>query len=91
MTKSTITQSQKRFEESVGKLFIQSDSYLHHCVFLTSSTDIGVIRNGGRNGARFAPKAFLSTLKKFSLVEKLIHYRFTNTEVGNIEEEEKDF
>jgi formiminoglutamase len=33
----------------------------------------------------------LSTLKKFSLVEKLIHYRFTNTEVGNIEEEEKDF
>ncbi len=91
MTKSTITQSQKRFEESVGKLFIQSDSYLHHCVFLTSSTDIGVIRNGGRNGARFAPKAFLSTLKKFSLVEKLIHYRFINTEVGNIEEEEKNF
>jgi formiminoglutamase len=91
MTKSTITQSQKRFEESVGKLFTLSASNLHQCVFITSSTDTGVIRNGGRNGARFAPRAFLSTLKKFSLVEKLNQYRFSCIEVGNFEEEEKDF
>jgi formiminoglutamase len=91
MTKSTITQSQKRFEESVGKLFTLSDSNLHQCVFITSSTDIGVVRNGGRNGARLAPQAFLSTLKKFTLVEKLMNYRFINTEVSNPKEEEKDF
>lgn len=91
MTKSTITQSQKRFDESIGKLFEHSDSILQKCLFLTSSTDTGVIRNGGRNGARFAPQAFLSTFKKFSLVERLKKYQFTALETSNSEEEEIDF
>jgi formiminoglutamase len=91
MTKSTITQSQKRFEESVGKLFEHSDSNLQTCLFLTSSSDTGVIRNGGRNGARFAPQAFLSTFKKFSQVEKLKKYQFTTLETSSSDEEQNDF
>jgi len=91
MTKSTITQSQKRFEESVGKLFEHSDSNLETCLFLTSSSDTGVIRNGGRNGARFAPQAFLSTFKKFSQVEKLKKYQFKTIETSHTDEEQSDF
>lgn len=91
MTKSTITQSQKRFDESVGKLFEHSGSNLQTCLFLTSSSDTGVIRNGGRNGARFAPQAFLSTFKKFSQVEKLKKYQFTTIETSNSFEEQNDF
>lgn len=91
MTKNSITQSQKRFQESVGKLFEISDPKLKKCVFISSSTDVGVIRNGGRNGARYAPKAFLSTFKKFTLIEKLNNYQFVHIETGDAKAEEKDF
>ena len=33
-------------------------------LFLTSSTDLGVVRNGGRRGAELAPEGILNVLKK---------------------------
>ncbi len=91
MTNASITQSQKRFEESVGKLFEANLTKTQRCLFLSSSTDVGVIRNGGRNGARFAPKSFLSTFKKFTLTNEVRKYSFESIEVSRHEEEIEDF
>ncbi len=90
MTKATATQSQKRFDESVGSLFI-GGSGSEVMLFLKSSTDTGVIRNGGRNGARFAPQSFLSTFKRFTLTPELRGYKMLEVEVGNQEEERRNF
>lgn len=92
MTKPAITQSQKRFQESVGQLFSPDRGTTpQHCLFLKSSTDVGVIRNGGRNGARFAPQSFISTFKKFSQSERLRNWGFTEIEVSDAKSEEMDF
>lgn len=92
MMKPAISQSQKRFQESVGALFSKSDGTpTAQCLFLKSSTDIGVIRNGGRNGARFAPQSFLSTFKKFSQNKTLSELAFYDLEVANQDEEVLDF
>lgn len=92
MTNPAITQSQKRFQESVGQLFsaVRGNSP-NHCLFLKSSTDVGVMRNGGRNGARFAPQSFLSTFRKFSQNEELKKWTFTDAEVSDQQLEESDF
>ncbi len=90
MTKAAATQSQKRFEESIGSLFAKNGGG-SGVLFLKSSTDTGVIRNGGRNGSRFAPQSFLSTFKRFTLTPDLEHYRMVEVEVANPEEERRDF
>lgn len=46
------------------------DSSKYSNIIFTSKNDLGVIRNGGRFGAQFAPDALLSNLSKFSLPEK---------------------
>lgn len=91
MTKPSFTQSQKRFQESVGSLFSRADRAPGTCLFLKSSSDIGVIRNGGRNGARFAPQSFLSTFKKFAQIHSLKELAFVDVEVSSIDEEEINF
>lgn len=91
MTKPNFTQSQKRFQESLGSLFNQEKLSERKCLILTSPTDIGVIRNGGRNGARFAPQSFLSTFKRFAVSETLKNYSFITITVSDEEEEKKDF
>ncbi len=92
MTKPTISQSQKRFQESVGALFSKTNSVSDvSYLFLKSSTDIGVIRNGGRNGARYAPQSFLSTFRKFSQNTTISKVVFHDHEVGNEDEEKVDF
>jgi formiminoglutamase len=92
MTKTPHSQSQKRFQESLGSLFSKdAKNSPFECVFLKSSTDTGVIRNGGRNGARFAPQSFLSTFKKFSQSEELKKWTFFDQEVSNASEEESNF
>lgn len=91
MTKPSFTQSQKRFQESIGALFSQNEKNTKHCLVLKSSTDIGVIRNGGRNGARFAPQSFLSTFKKFSQNESLQKWTFEEREVSSKDLEEENF
>lgn len=92
MSKPSISQSQKRLQESVASLFFET----HHssqktCLFLKSSSDIGVIRNGGRNGARFAPKSLLAAFKRFSQNHTLSNYQMLEIEVSSADEEEKDF
>jgi formiminoglutamase len=90
MTNPTITQSQKRFSESIGAQFHPQDGKLPF-LFLTSSTDTGVIRNGGRNGARFAPQSFLSTFKKFASTPRTSSFTFNVREVAHEMEERSDF
>jgi formiminoglutamase len=92
MTKPPFTQSQKRFQESVGALFLKADRTVKNsCLFLKSSTDVGVIRNGGRNGARFAPQSLLSTFKKLAQNEAIRELTFFEVEVASIDEEETNF
>jgi formiminoglutamase len=92
MTNPSITQSEKRFQESIGPLFseIKTEAKQKY-IFLKSSSDIGVIRNGGRNGARFAPQSFLATFKKFASNEALKSFQFFEREVSNVDEEKVDF
>jgi formiminoglutamase len=90
MTKQSITQSQKRFQESIGSLF-NSNLQASEVLFLKSSSDIGVQRNGGRNGAKYAPQSFLSYFKKLTLSPKLVFKRISEWEIASEVEEQKDF
>lgn len=92
MTKPINTQSQKRFEESLGSLFISNtDTDSAKILFLKSSSDQGVILNGGRNGAKFAPQSLLSHFKKLSLINEMKTLTFKESEVANTQEEENNF
>lgn len=82
------SQSQKRRTESLAPLFekkIDAD-----VLFLKSSSDIGVIRNGGRNGARYAPQSLLATFKKLTQSASFQLNMFEE-EVSSPEEESADF
>lgn len=61
-------------------------------LILCSSTDNGVIKNSGRNGARFAPKALIHALEKLNnhSLENNKHVIYTQ-EVSNDEAEKKHF
>jgi formiminoglutamase len=90
MTKPIITQSQKRSLESIGSLF-QSDASMADLVFLKSSSDVGVQRNGGRNGAKFAPQSFLSYFKKLTKHDSFRATSIAEVEVANEAEELGNF
>jgi formiminoglutamase len=85
-----MTQSQKRFSESLEALFHNQDQK-KKLLILKSSSDVGVMRNGGRNGAKYAPQAFLSVFKKLKHDEQRSKYRIEEVEVASTEEEEKEF
>ncbi len=70
----------------IRKLFIQDK--VSNQIF-TSSTDIGVRRNQGRNGARFAPNVILEQFKNMTFHESNLF--FTQIEVANRENEETEF
>lgn len=91
MTKPPSTQSQKRFQDSLASLFTAKPASGRPFVFLKSSSDIGVQRNGGRNGARFAPQSFLSYFKKLNITSAIEEYAFTEIEVASEQEEKADF
>lgn len=91
MTKQPITQSQKRFQDSLASLFRSEMTSPCDFVFLKSSTDIGVERNGGRNGARLAPQSFLSYFKKLNIRPALENKIFHEVEVSAENEEKNDF
>lgn len=90
MTKPTITQSQKRTNDSLASLFL-STSAQTNLLFLKSSSDIGVQRNGGRNGARFAPQSFLSYFKKLNKKSEWENKVFQEAEVASEAEELQNF
>lgn len=90
MTNPSISQSQKRYQESTGSLFLTTHSP-NHCLFLKSSSDRGVILNGGRNGSRFAPQSLLATFRKFSQDNHLKEMTFSEIEVSDRDLEESNF
>lgn len=80
-----------RFRESIATHFEKNqDKKNRLALILTSSSDIGVRRNNGRNGARFAPEAILNTLKKLNS-----HFHkndfFEIQEVASQAQEKEDF
>jgi formiminoglutamase len=92
MTNPPTTQSQKRFHESAGALFsAKTGGQPYSFLFLKSSTDVGVMRNGGRNGARYAPQSLLATFKKFAQTKSMSELAFLDVEVSDEAEELKDF
>lgn len=92
MSNQPITQSQKRFQESIGSLFgPMAEKDKKKCLFLKSSTDTGVIRNGGRNGAKYAPQSFLSVFKKMTHHPSLSTRQFVEIEVSSEDLEQKNF
>ena len=78
-----------RVKESIKPLF--EDKKEQRGLFLKSSTDIGVIRNNGRNGARYAPKAFMFNFKKMTQDQDLKNWSFAEIEVSSEEHELKNF
>lgn len=89
MTKPAFTQSQKRFQESLGPLFSRTST--PSCLFIKSSSDQGVIRNGGRNGARYAPQSLLTTFKRFTQDNQIKDFSFVEAEAADPQDEEQDF
>jgi formiminoglutamase len=88
MSNPVNSQSQKRRSESLVPLFEEkSDADL---LILKSSSDIGVIRNGGRNGARYAPQSLLATFKKLTQ-STAFELSMLEKEVSSPEEESADF
>jgi formiminoglutamase len=53
-----------RAKDSIKSLFQEKESGNIDSLFLCSPSDIGVRRNLGRNGARFAPKTIMSQFQK---------------------------
>lgn len=90
MTKQANPQSQKRYLESVGQLFENKNSNTR-LVFLKSSSDVGVMRNGGRNGARFAPQSLLASFKKLSQTSEMKNHSFLEFETASLAEEQENF
>lgn len=91
MTKPINTQSEKRSLESLGSLFDGTVSGEKNYLFLKSSSDEGVIRNGGRNGARFAPQSLLATFKKLNKSQEHSKFSFGEFEVASAAEEKENF
>jgi formiminoglutamase len=89
MSKPPNSQSQKRFSESLASQF--GDHATPSCLVLKSSSDVGVMRNGGRNGARFAPQSFISFFKRLSLTEKIKEKYLQEFEVSDQRAEGEDF
>ena len=89
MTKTPNTQSEKRFQESLGARFGAASG--KEVLFVKSSSDIGVMRNGGRNGARLAPKSLLSYFRKLALDKISAQYSFREIEVSSMDEESENF
>ncbi len=79
-----------RSQESLAPLFEESnDLNTPLNLVLLAPSDVGVRRNLGRNGARFAPKALTNQLKKLNNHE--ITHSFKLSQVTDQELELKDF
>ena len=91
MTNPTISQSQKRFEESLASLFCPSLDSKASFLFLKSSSDVGVERNGGRNGARLGPQSLLSSFRKLNINKAWSKEKIFELEVASEQLERKDF
>lgn len=89
MPKPLNSQTEKRQQESLAVRFSATDG--ESVLFVKSSSDVGVIRNGGRNGARFAPRSLLSFFKKLAIDPRASRFAFQEAEVSRADEEVTDF
>lgn len=89
MTKPLNTQSEKRQLESLSSRFGVTQG--SEVIFMKSSSDVGVIRNGGRNGARLAPQSLLSFFRKLAVDQTSPALSFQEVEVSSQDEELSDF
>jgi formiminoglutamase len=81
-----------RLKESVGSLFIDRERPLPtDIVFALAPSDVGVQRNGGRLGSRWAPQALLSTWKKLALPAQSSNLQFVSQTVTKQGLEEINF
>lgn len=78
--------SNQRFQHSIGAKFRDEISEVN---FLTSPSDMGVRKNLGRSGARFAPTVILNQFKKLN--NHLKQASFANFKVSDHELEKQDF
>lgn len=78
-----------RVQETIKPLFEKQEGY--SLIFLTSSSDMGVVRNNGRNGAKYAPQSLLFHFKKMTQDNDLKNWRFSQVEVSDQSSEEKNF
>ena len=84
-------QLSKRHEDRNKDLFtLKPNDKSMGPIFLLSSSDIGVIRNGGRQGAFMGPKVIMAELKKFQKSSANVK-SFTEHEVSFMELELKEF
>ena len=68
--------------------FVSQDASTAKALFLMSSSDWGVCRNGGRRGSRFAPEAISNVLKKMTAVSEPSPLYFREVSYSD---EEEDF
>ena len=80
----------KRAQTRLSQLFDNKIANSNILV-LTSSDDQGVIRNGGRNGARYAPKAILNSLKGLTQNQETSTWKFSEAECAKGFDFKKDF
>lgn len=78
-----------RAKESIRPLFEKTAG--PHLLFIKSSSDMGVIRNNGRNGTRFAPQSFMFHFKKMTQDHEIKQWRFSEIEVSSQQKEETHF
>ncbi len=86
-----LTHLSKRSEERLESIMTDCGTELKiRGRILMNQTDIGVMKNGGRNGARYAPEAIVNVLKKMAwhknFEQKIVLHSFSNQE-----QELKDF
>lgn len=69
MSKQPITEQLKLRSQTSFKTMIHTNAPINElqAILLSSPTDEGVVRNGGRRGSSFGPDAILNILKKFPL------------------------
>jgi len=77
--------------DSLGSLFRPEMASSCDFVFIKSSSDIGVERNGGRNGARLAPQSFLAYFKKLNIKPTFKNKTFHEIEISSELEEKSNF
>ncbi|MCO4792295.1 MAG: arginase family protein [Bacteriovoracaceae bacterium] len=80
LKKRSLTKSKTQFTDDIAKA---------EALFLTSDSDYGVCRNGGRRGTSLAPRSILNTLKNFSYTKHFPHCKEVQT--SNAQEEVLDF
>lgn len=80
-----------RKTESLAPKISESPNSIHpkDIIVFKSSSDMGVRRNFGKNGARFSPAAILNALKKLN--DHFVDFNFAHYETTSMASEREDF